>query len=396
MKTGIYYLTSSTASGNEAYQYNMAYLKELEEMCDYELPLVDLDELKKCDLTIPFVGTGGTESLFKDLLSNLKQPIYILTTGEANSLAASLEILSYLRQNEIDGEVIHGSKEYCVKRLNDIIKVYQVKEKMANSRIARVGKPSDWLISSDVDAKKCKEETGIEIIDIEMDDFFKEIDKKEYETNQWTDYLLAKDWPKEEVEKALYVYGALKRFVEKYDLTGLTVRCFDILQPYRTSGCAALAILNAEGIYAGCEGDVPALISMMLLGMLSGKSVFQANPNTIISDKDEIVFAHCTLPLDMPEKLECMTHYESDQGLAFRGKLPLGPITIFKASGLLNRYFVACGEVLENLENTRFCRTQLLIKLSSEDLKYFLRYSIGNHHLLTPGDYTDLIKEYFR
>ena len=35
----------------------------------------------------------------------------------------------------------------------------------------------------------------------------------------------------------------------------MTVRCFDLLGRIGTTGCLALAILNAEGIPAACEGD---------------------------------------------------------------------------------------------------------------------------------------------
>ena len=60
-------------------------------------------------LNLIYVRTGGTEGIFKKLLpqiqANSKQPIYLLTSGKSNSLAASMEILSYLRLNNIKGEI---------------------------------------------------------------------------------------------------------------------------------------------------------------------------------------------------------------------------------------------------------------------------------------------------
>ena len=64
-------------------------------------------------LNLIYVRTGGTEGILKKLLpqiqANSKQPIYLLTSGKSNSLAASMEILSYLRLNNIKGEILHGS-----------------------------------------------------------------------------------------------------------------------------------------------------------------------------------------------------------------------------------------------------------------------------------------------
>ncbi|MBQ1810554.1 MAG: hypothetical protein II016_05490, partial [Erysipelotrichaceae bacterium] len=144
-----------------------------------------------------------------------------------------------------------------------------------------------------------------------------------------------------------------------------------------------------------CEGDVPALVSMAVLGELSGRPVFMANPSRIDTEHNEIVFAHCTLPLSMPRDFEIMTHYESQSGVAFRGKLQEGPVTVFKCDGLMKRHFVSSGVLKENLSEFNLCRTQIKLHLD-EPVSYFLQDSIGNHHLIVEGDYSALLREFFR
>lgn len=55
------------------------------------------------------VLTGGTEAQFVQLVKQgrirLTEPIYILATGQSNSLAASMEILSYINQHQGHGEI---------------------------------------------------------------------------------------------------------------------------------------------------------------------------------------------------------------------------------------------------------------------------------------------------
>ena len=97
----------------------------------------------------------------------------------------------------------------------------------------------------------------------------------------------------------------------------------------------------------------------------------------------------------MPENFEIMTHFESQLGVAFRGKLKEGPITVFKCSGLMNEHFVTSGTLLENLSLYNLCRTQIRLKLD-KPVNYFLTGSIGNHHLIVEGDYADLVDEFFK
>lgn len=395
MKANVYYIASGNKSGDVMNPKNEQFVKELSQKSGVEMSYTSLEELKEGELNLVFIGGGGTEGMFLEVFDKLPRPILLLTTGENNSLAASMEILSFLRQKQVPGEIIHGSLEDMSRRIQILARVFQTRKRIHGLRVGCVGEPSDWLISSGVDGEASKEKNGIEIIKIPMQEMFDEIAKKSYVANEYTKMISDTGYKPEEVEKALEIYGALKRICEKYRLDSVTIRCFDLLGPVGSTGCAALAVLNAEGIYAGCEGDIPSLIAMTVLGELSGQPVFMANPSRILSDKNEIIFAHCTLPITMPLTFRCMTHYESDLGVAFQGDLKEGPVTVFKCSGLLDQYFVAGGELVENLHEANLCRTQLKLRLK-EGLDYFTTRSIGNHHLICLGDYTEVVKEFFR
>lgn len=395
MKANVYYIASGNKSGDVMNPKNEQFVKDLSKKSGVEMSYTSLSELKEGELNLVFIGGGGTEGMFLEVFDSLPKPILLLTTGENNSLAASMEILSFLRQKQVPGEIIHGSLEDMSRRIQILARVFQTKNKLKGLRVGCVGESSDWLISSGVDGEASREKNGIEIVKVPMQEMFEEIAKKSYEANEYTKMISDTGYKPEEVEKALEIYGALKRICEKYRLDSVTIRCFDLLGPVGSTGCAALAVLNAEGIYAGCEGDIPSLIAMTVLGELSGQPVFMANPSRILSDKKEIIFAHCTLPITMPLTFKCMTHYESDLGVAFQGELEEGPVTVFKCSGLLDQYFVAGGELVENLHEANLCRTQLRLHME-EGLDYFTTRSIGNHHLICLGDYTEVVKEFFR
>ena len=130
-------------------------------------------------LNLIFVRTGGTEGLFKRLLPSLHQhlsrPFYLLTSGESNSLAASLEILSFLRQKGLSGEIIHGNTAYMMQKIAELYQVEQAIQRISKIRLGVIGQPSDWLISSNVDYESVKELLGIELIDIPMGEVLKRL-----------------------------------------------------------------------------------------------------------------------------------------------------------------------------------------------------------------------------
>lgn len=343
---------------------------------------------------VVFIGGGGVEGKFKESLNELADPIIILTSGENNSLAASMEILSYLKLNGRKGLILHGNEEEMAARLKNMMQAQKAWINLQGMKLGQVGAPSSWLISSDVDAKKLKEVSGMEIVNISMEEFYEEINKHSYEDNEYTLDLKKHEFDKDELEKALEIYGALCRLKDKYGLGAMTVRCFDLLEPYKNTGCLGLAILNAQGIYAGCEGDMQSLISMVILGECSNKPVFMCNPSRINGKDDEIVLAHCTLPLNMPCRYCLKTHYESGLGVAVAGHIEEGDCTIFKCSGDLSRHFVKDSVIDRNLNEEALCRTQIVLKLDS-DMDYFTNRPIGNHHLVCQGHYAKVVEEFF-
>ncbi len=365
---------------------------------EYDFRGSDYSDYGTHDLDLIYVRTGGTESVLLQVLGELRSksnaPFYLLASDKSNSLAASMEILSFLNQHQIDGEILHGSAEYVHRRVTILSKVASARQYLNGSRLGVIGKPSDWLISSMVNREEVKNCLGIELVDVPMEELVSLI----YESPSDIDAELTEKAPNEQIQRALHgataIYHALKELVAKYNLHGLTIRCFDLLSAVHNTGCIALAKLNAEGIIAGCEGDIPAMLSMRIIQALTGVSGFQANPARINPETGEILFAHCTIPFNMVERYELDTHFESGIGVGIRGFMPNGPVTIFKTSGDLSRCFVAEGTLLYSQGEPNLCRTQQMIRLNNpEDAHYFLTHPIGNHHIIVPGHIKDLLKE---
>lgn len=393
MSIAIFTLTSELHDERAVGAVTREFLNSLD--VDFAFAGNDYTTYGQHDLNLIYVRTGGTEGIFKKLLPMLQskscRPFYLLTSGKSNSLAASMEILSFLRQKGLRGEIVHGKASYITQRIRLLAQVSEAQKRLKGCRLGVVGEPSDWLISSSVDNARVKELLGVELMDIPMQELLDVIAETPM---QMTTEQAPTDAIRDALPGAHQIYEALRVLLERHRLQGFTLRCFDLLTAVRNTGCLALARLNAEGIVAGCEGDIPAMLSMKIGQALVGVSGFQANPARIDPETGEILFAHCTIPLNMVERYELDTHFESGIGVGIRGYMKEGDVTIFKVSGDLSRCFIEEGELLCNQSEADLCRTQQVIRLSdSSKASYFLTEPIGNHHIILPGHHKELLEE---
>ncbi len=395
MKIGLYNLVSEVHNEEYINSTLQGFIAEIEEKLGEKFENINLEDFNKDYFPLIFIKSGGVEVKFKQIFKQISRPYILLSSSMHNSLGASLEIASFLKQKGKKVEIIHGDSDYIAKRIKKLKKVFQVKNKLTLLKLGVIGKPSDWLIASNVDYKKMKETLGISLIDIEIDELIREINQDYHFEHPKLNDIRNRGFDNKSIDGALKIYNGFKAIVKKYKFDGITVRCFDLIKIYKNTGCLGLSLLNDEGIVAGCEGDIPAFISMVILHYLTDEPVFMANPSSIDLNKNEIILAHCTLPLNMPDRFYLKTHFESGLGVGIKGDIREGEATIFKLSGDGKKYFVSGGEIIENLNKENLCRTQISLRID-EDVKYFLQDSIGNHHLICKGDYSELVREFFK
>mgnify|MGYP000989368954 CR=1 FL=1 len=401
MSIPIYNLFSPIHDENSIDHSLAEMIKELEGKLGEEFLEISADEIKNYASPLIFVKSGGVEGRFKEIYQRFQEPYTILASDTNNSLAASLEILTFLKQQGLKAEIIHGDVSYLASRINIIQKATAAKQRLNGINVGAIGKPSDWLIASDVDYQKVENTFGIKVIELEITELLAEIKKVTASPHLLADLKngvqkgkiesLYQEAPEEKsLDGALNIYLALKNICVKYHLQGLTIRCFDLLNTVYNTGCIALALLNDEGIISACEGDLPALLSMLILNTLTGEPVFMANPSSIDTKSNQIILAHCTLPLSMADLFTLNTHFESNIGVGIHGEIRSGEATIFRLNADLKRYFVSGITILENQYKDNLCRTQIKVKMH-ESVQHLLLNPMGNHHLICKGDYTSLV-----
>lgn len=362
----------------------------------------DIDKLTPNDFSILFIATGGVERLVIQHFESLPRPAILLADGMQNSLAAALEISSWLRGRGMRSEILHGELSEIIKRIFVLYSNFKAQRSLVGMRIGVMGTPSNWLIASNVDYLLAKRRWGIEYIDVPLNrvyEYYEQITDDEVGeacASLAGKALACREATPEDMIKAMRLYHAIKRIVEEDKLSAITLSCFRLIEQTGTTGCLALALLNDEGIIAGCEGDLQSIFSMLVVKVLTGKSTFMANPSMINARTNEVILAHCTVGIAQTEKFIIRNHFETESGIGIQGILPTGDVTIVKCgSECLDEYYLSTGTLTENTNYINMCRTQVRVKLHSP-AEYFLKNPLGNHHIMLHGNYETMLDEFLQ
>ena len=345
--------------------------------------------------------TGGTEGLALAQLPRIRGPVVLLAHPTHNSFPAALEILAKVRQMNRRGKIVFlGEGPKAGVELQKTLTSMSARQALDGRRIGRIGVPSEWLVASLPDERAVEEHWGIRIVDVGSDELLARV----RQASPGDSTAVVQDWKSlaggcvepcdGDLASAGRVYTALREIVREHSLDACTVRCFDLVTDLSTTGCMALSQLIDDGQMAGCEGDVPATVTMMWMHALTGASPFMANPQQVVAERNAVWLAHCTIARKLVSGYTLRSHFESGLGVAIQGTSREKAVTLARLGGPgLTELFVSDGEILEDGRSEERCRTQYLVGLE-QPVGYFLERPLGNHHVLVPGHFAPLLAEY--
>lgn len=335
---------------------------------------VDFNEV---DAIVLYPLTGGTENALKEF-EVYRRPTIIYGDTFNNSIAAGIELREYFRNRLVPSTLVKDFNELKATLLG-YEDMGETLDKFLKMRLGIIGRISPWLIN---------EKFELPYMSISLKKFY-EYYEATTDAEGWkaVEEIVAKareikEPQREDLVKAGRIYIAIKRILEDYHLDGFTIGCFDIIMKIKATPCLALAMFNAEGIPAACEGELNALLGMAIVRRFFNKPAFMGN----IADygDDYIILAHCTAPLIGGYIIR--SHFESGMGVGVEVELPKGKASLIKIRG--RKAVVASVEVIGRERSEHRCRTQM--KLRIEEARDFIDGTLGNHHLLVYVDSEEL------
>ena len=301
-------------------------LKELENLGNFEVHVNKPPGVS--DLILLYPATGGTERMLVGWFDFLTRVVVLWRDGW-NSLPAALAVEEHLRRLGFP---------VSLERAGD----FRGAQGMEPIRMATLGGVAEWILDPQPPH-----------VELPVPD-------------------PGGGTPKEMAER---LYRRILKLVREHGIDGIAFNCFKFAIKWGFVPCLTLSLLNGRGVPAACEGDLRALLTLILGRRILGVSGMMGNVSHLAGGK--LILSHCTAPSDWGI-VDYRNHFETG--------LPVSPVVEgFRGKGVLaafvgDRFRIAEVEVLDRLEKDFSCRNQFLLRIPKD---FGPR---GNHHVLFRGD----------
>jgi hypothetical protein len=200
---------------------------------------------------------------------------------------------------------------------------------------------------------------------------------------------------------AARAYYALKRLVEAEGADALMMNCLPGLRrPHQhVPPCMGFMSLRDEGVPAGCQSDLPATLTMMLVQQLFDKPGFQQNAS-MQTEGNYFFGAHCTSPSRMngpsspAEPIILRTHAEAGWGCVPQVLFPKGQKLTMALyhPGEKPQMHVYSGEVVRCYPKAPGgCRTNVEMTINEVEDACNVK---GMHQIVFYGDYARQLRAF--
>jgi L-fucose isomerase-like protein len=337
------------------------------------------------DPDILYFLSGGSEREAVTVINPHRMTL-LLAGFEDNAFAAAMEVKAWADRQGVAALLMPMEEAMRKDILQHYSRVCEAYRMLDGQRAGLIGNVSHWLVASDFPLKLARQGFGIHIQQLLWEDM--PAYKGFAPDQEFLDAFAGREIGPLEAEAG--VYGFLQYIIRTHKLDAITLECFDMVNDHSVTACLALALLNSRGIVAGCEGDLVSLIGLMFIKALTGEIPWMANVAGLQNGK--VILAHCTAPLNLLSDYRLSTHFETDKSAAIEGRMAMEAVTLFRFGMDLDKAFVATGRVVGHSGHSFACRTQTEVQLQEADMKTLLTHPLGNHHLVVPGDWTQLIR----
>lgn len=172
----------------------------------------------------------------------------------------------------------------------------------------------------------------------------------------------------EEIEKAARLYVAMKDIIEEQAADAATIVCSPwIRSADHACPCVALTLLQEDGIPAACQGDIDALLTMILFKRASGRTSFMGGA---IKARGHLGVNHCVLSRQiLGPTATRQPYYLSDyhgrknsptlHTIISKGSL----VTVARLSRNLENLILTSGKVIDHLDLKDRCRNTVVIEV---------------------------------
>ena len=340
-------------------------------------------------------------------LEKYNKPVVMVGKGVTN-----VDIAAYYKMLGIPAFASYDWDEF-----NKAVKALKVKKAMAATKpfvlTNRLDKLPYSVYSNITDLEYLKKSFGINTEAVSFDDFFGKMDQIAEEktiTSRLSEKAIEIIEDAETVnmnEKTLIYdlqfYYTIMEYMKEKGYNAFSVRCFELCAskiPWEKGfvPCAGISMLKDLGIAASCEGDMNALLALMVLMYLSNKAAFMGNPE--IDTEQNLIKIHHDVPglkmkglsePGLPYSIVSFTNTGFGGTIRYDFSLDIGqPVTMCRFDPTAKKLLLKKGTIAGCFNKDKIgCSLGVSIKIDNA-LDFFHKSSEFGHHLaMVYGDYAD-------
>ena len=194
------------------------------------------------------------------------------------------------------------------------------------------------------------------------------------------------------VERAAKLYVALKELCREHDLGAITVKCqYEFSKEYGMTPCLPLSLLADNGIVTSCEGDVPCMVSTVILNYLSGRTATYGD--AIHHEGNVLKLSPCGfMPFSLGNdglKNTMVSSYPFFKGLLCSFVMRPGKVTMLRLYEELGKYSMLCFTGTGIRSELRGGNMPSLDVIVDGDIETLVNLYPGQHFAICYGDVSD-------
>jgi len=343
-----------------------------------------------------------------------RKPVVMMGGELSLEVPMGCDAASHLRAKRLEGYVALDYDE-----LNHLIALLQVRKAIHQTKLLRVTEGKfDNVNGNYRSLERFKAGLGVDHQDISIAEFVKEMDRiadshdHQREAEDLADRLI-QGAQQVHIERQYVIndvrfYLATRNLMARYGCNAFTTNCFELCPDRRaayaskTIPCLTHSLLKDQGIPSACEGDVNALLTVMLLTYIAKRTAYMGNIFLVDRRENTMKILHDVAGLkmqgfdkpDLPYEMRNFTVGGWGSTIRYDFSRDSGQeVTVARFNPLANNILVTTGKITGGGGfDSIGCSLEVVIQLP-DVLDFFHKApDFGNHCGMVYGDYTEEIK----
>lgn len=228
----------------------------------------------------------------------------------------------------------------------DWVDAIRVIKAMKSAKIGIVGYRADGFFNVGVQDNLLFGQTGALVDHYELSELHswpvteEEVDARMAQVKNTFDVTTLSDFQQKKVAE---LSAKLTAFYTHYKLSALAIRCWpEFARDFGVSPCAAMSLLQSEGMILACEGDIDGALSMIAHAALGAETPFLFDFSQVDFEQDFALFWHCGVaPCNLWDgkcNRSLDTYFAGGKGVTADFVLKSGPLSVLRIDSARGGY----------------------------------------------------------